>query len=178
MHEMCQIMTMSNYYTVKISNDLGEIDVHVLNQAIQYQLSRLDIVNNKHDLMITNEMLSKPPRRIGELLDIIEKNLFDTHIFEIIKYQDYTLNWQDSVFTVLDQDYILSERERDLLTELILAQDAGCQKNYLLNKIWGFKADLETHALETQIYRLRQKIEKNPENPEYLMTMNNGYKLA
>lgn len=171
-------MTMSNYHTIGLANDISDIDAHVLLQAIQHHFPTVTIADNNYDLIIDNALIGVTPNRIGHVLDVIEKHLFNNRVFDTIDYGRYSLDWEQSCLSIGNHTYDLSERERDLLTELILAGDAGCHKDYLLNKIWGFKVDLETHALETQIYRLRQKIETNPENPEFLITTSKGYKLA
>ena len=54
---------------------------------------------------------------------------------------------------------------------------AAVSRETLLQEVWGYNSGLTTHTLETHIYRLRQKIEKDAAAPAILVTEAGGYKL-
>lgn len=72
----------------------------------------------------------------------------------------------------------LTEKEVTLLRTLADAGSTGVSRAALLEKVWGYRDDLDTHTLETHIYRLRQKLETDPESPRLLLTLESGYALT
>ena len=72
----------------------------------------------------------------------------------------------------------LTDKESSLLKYLYRADDRVVSRALLLNEVWGYNSSVNTHTLETHIYRLRQKIEQDPSNAELLVTETGGYRLV
>src|SRR5471030_183893 len=72
----------------------------------------------------------------------------------------------------------LTEKETAILRYLYRAGRQPVSRETLLQEVWGYNSGVTTHTLETHIYRLRQKIEKDAANPEILVTEAGGYKLV
>jgi DNA-binding response OmpR family regulator len=72
----------------------------------------------------------------------------------------------------------LTDKETSILKYLYRAGEKVVGRDVLLHEVWGYNAGVTTHTLETHIYRLRQKIEKDPSNAELLVTEAGGYKLV
>lgn len=71
----------------------------------------------------------------------------------------------------------LTEKEASILKFLYRSKDKPVTRETLLNEVWGYNAGITTHTLETHIYRLRQKIEDDPQNAKILITDRSGYRL-
>lgn len=76
-----------------------------------------------------------------------------------------------------DMDIILTEKEAGILKCLLAAGGAYVSRRDLLNDVWGYVDGVETHTLETHVYRLRQKLEHDPARPRLLLTSEQGYCL-
>jgi DNA-binding response OmpR family regulator len=72
----------------------------------------------------------------------------------------------------------LTEKETSILKYLYRSGEKVVTRDVLLHEVWGYNAGVTTHTLETHIYRLRQKIEKDPSHAELLVTEMGGYKLV
>ena len=72
----------------------------------------------------------------------------------------------------------LTEKETAILQYLYRAGGATVSRETLLKEVWGYRPGLTTHTLETHIYRLRQKIERDPSRTRLLVTEPGGYRLA
>ena len=71
----------------------------------------------------------------------------------------------------------LTDKETAILRYLYRAGQKPVSREILLQEVWGYNSGVTTHTLETHIYRLRQKIEKDPANAALLVTEAGGYKL-
>ncbi|EFL88115.1 response regulator transcription factor [Ahrensia sp. R2A130] len=76
-----------------------------------------------------------------------------------------------------DSKVRLTEKETAILKYLYRADRKVVTRDILLEEVWGYNSGVTTHTLETHIYRLRQKIEKDPGNAVLLVTDAGGYKL-
>ena len=72
----------------------------------------------------------------------------------------------------------LTEKETAILKYLFRAGARAIAREVLLNEVWGYNSGVTTHTLETHVYRLRQKIERNPAKAEILVTEQGGYRLV
>ncbi|MEM0899981.1 MAG: response regulator transcription factor [Pseudomonadota bacterium] len=71
----------------------------------------------------------------------------------------------------------LTEKEAAIIKFLYRADQKVVTRDTLLEEVWGYNSGVTTHTLETHIYRLRQKIEKDPSNASIIVTESGGYKL-
>lgn len=71
----------------------------------------------------------------------------------------------------------LTEKETSVLRYLYRAGSQAVSRDTLLSEVWGYNAGVTTHTLETHIYRLRQKIERDPSRARILITEPGGYRL-
>ncbi|MGB8182325.1 MAG: response regulator transcription factor [Stellaceae bacterium] len=72
----------------------------------------------------------------------------------------------------------LTEKETAILKYLYRAGARTIGRDVLLNEVWGYNSGVTTHTLETHVYRLRQKIERDPAHAEILVTEAGGYRLV
>ena len=68
----------------------------------------------------------------------------------------------------------LTEKENKLLLYFCSNKNIEIAKNDLLNSIWGVSESVNTHTLETHIYRLKQKLYKLGPSSSFLLSNNNG----
>ena len=76
-----------------------------------------------------------------------------------------------------DHKIRLTEKEVAILKYLYKSKNLVVSRESLLEGVWGYKAVITTHTLETHVYRLRRKIEVDPYNAVILVTESGGYRL-
>lgn len=124
---------------------------------------------------------SNTPLRLGAIIDwAIDRSVTHTQatIHNTIILAVGTVQIYEQLFIPDHGDPIrLTDREIDMIQALYVTPGHIMTKSELLNQVWGYAAGTETHTIETHIYRLRQKIERNPTVPENIVTTDEGYLL-
>lgn len=118
------------------------------------------------------------PVHVGQIIDQIEyfKNKAQKKEDATIHFGKARLNVHVGTFINESGTKIqLTEKEVEILAYLNDKKGQIVTREELLNTVWNYAKDVETHTLETHIYRLRQKIESDPTSPTIIKTEENGY---
>ena len=91
-----------------------------------------------------------------------------------IKIKNYSLDLNSRTISKNSKNLKLTEREMDII--LFLNNSEKPQKiNVLQNQVWRYSSELETHTVETHIYRLRKKINDNFKDNNFIISSDTGY---
>ena len=93
-----------------------------------------------------------------------------------IKVKNYFLDLNSKIISNDNKSLKLTEREMDII--LFIYESKKPQKiNILQNKVWGYSSELETHTVETHIYRLRKKIYEIFNDEKFIISTDQGYSI-
>ena len=126
-----------------------------------------------------NDYIAKP-FRFAVLLARIHAHLRSHEQSEEAIYRIGPYTFRPSAKVLMDDDgkrVRLTEKETNILKFLYRSGDT-VPRETLLHEVWGYNPAVTTHTLETHIYRLRQKIERNPGQAQILITETGGYRLV
>jgi DNA-binding response OmpR family regulator len=126
-----------------------------------------------------NDYVTKP-FRFGVLLARIRAHLRQHEHSEdaVFKVGPYTFKPAAKMLVRDDNRKIrLTEKETAIIKFLLRSGEQIVGRDVLLHDVWGYNAGVTTHTLETHVYRLRQKIERDPSHAEILVTEGGGYRL-
>ncbi len=91
-----------------------------------------------------------------------------------IRVKNYSLDLNSRTISIENKSLKLTEREMEII--LFLNDCKTPQKiNDLQNKVWSYSSELETHTVETHIYRLRKKISNSFQDEHFIISTDNGY---
>jgi DNA-binding response OmpR family regulator len=128
-----------------------------------------------------NDYIAKP-FRLGELMARLKAHLRQHALSEdaVLMIGPYTFkpNVKMLIEEKQNKKIRLTEKETSILKYLYRAGQRAVGRDTLLGEVWGYNAGVTTHTLETHIYRLRQKIEKDPAKAQLLVTDAGGYRLV
>lgn len=128
-----------------------------------------------------NDYITKP-FRLNVLLARLRAQLRQHEASEDAVFSIGPYTFRPSAKTLIDdakrRKVRLTEKETAILKYLFRAGEKTIGRAILLNEVWGYNSGVTTHTLETHVYRLRQKIERDPGKAEILVTEPGGYRLV
>lgn len=138
------------------------------------------IVDSSDDVEDSACVRLKMPIRAGQVLDQIKAKMNAQAEPDRIDIGQICLDVRQGMLEGPSYDAPIKLTEKEVRLLLLLAQAKGkaVGRDVLLEDVWRYAQSVETHTLETHIYRLRQKIERDPADPQILKTSDEGYYLA
>jgi hypothetical protein len=155
------------------SNNLGCINSTIIVGKKNHALFSNDKINTNNILVMETW-----PLKIEKLHDEINIQLIKQkyNFHSKIDIKNYTLNFNSRIISNKITELKLTEREIDIIL-FLKEQNTPQSVNMMQNKVWGYSSDLETHTVETHIYRLRKKIKGKFDDENFIISDDAGYKM-
>ena len=141
---------------------------------VNKQKDKLSFQNkvNNNAILVFDEF----PIKIEKLIDSINIQLIkQKYNFQSkINIKNYVLNFNSRIISNKEIELKLTEREIDIILHLN-ENELPQSVDMLQKKVWGHLFNLETHTVETHIYRLRKKIKDKFNDSNFVISHNEGY---
>jgi len=150
--------------------------------SLKNRIRNLDnylIISKKKSIDIKNLfVVNDLPNNIFKLLEKINLEFLRHHFNSQseVKIKEYTINFNSRM--MLNNQVTLKLTEKEINTIFYLSKSIKpISINELQNKVWSYQSDIETHTVETHIYRLRKKILNTFNDSEFIISKKNGYQI-
>jgi len=151
------------------------------------ELEKLENDNLSDYLVVAKKKLSnlkkqiiidKSPININDLIQTLNINFLKSKFIEQseIDLGRYNLDLNSRILNQNEKELELTEKESSILIFLKQSKDP-VKINKLQEKVWGYNSELETHTVETHVYRLRKKINDKFHDNEFIISDKKGYFL-
>ena len=153
------------------NNSLSKSTI-ITNSNVKFKAASVNI--DKRNILVFDNF----PIQLNKLIDKINIHLIKQKYDHQskIKIKDYNLNFNSRIISKNSNELKLTEREIDII--LFLKNQAEPRTIDILQKeIWHYSSDLETHTVETHIYRLRKKIKDQFNDQNFILSSQDGYSI-
>ena len=174
----------SLYHILKeIGLDLNFNIIFVDNEnSLNEQVSNFNsylVISNKKNLNISNQfVLDKVPINIFKLVEKINIEFLKLQFNNQsqLKVNNYTINLNSREMFANNIKLKLTEKEINTINYLSKS-NKPVKIDELQAEVWGYQSDIETHTVETHIYRLRKKVLNIFNDNEFIISKKNGYQI-
>jgi hypothetical protein len=158
---------------------ISEVKKHLLkNQPVFLFLNNKDYIKKNSLKLLDFHVSLELPIEILSFKEILNILITKYNFFKKSKIiiKDYEIDSNERSITKEKVKVKLTEKELDLI--LALNNNNGLNKSFLLKSIWNHSLDLDTHAFETHLHRLRKKIYKYFKDKNFIVENNSLYYLT
>ncbi len=137
------------------------------------------IISNKKYFDIDNQLvLDKAPMNIFQLVEKINIEFLRLQFNSQseVKIKNYTIDLNSREMLMNKTNLKLTEKEINTIIYLSNS-NKPISINELQEKVWSYQSNIETHTVETHIYRLRKKILDTFSDNEFILSKKNGYQI-
>ena len=149
-----------------------------LNDLVKNNNNYLIISNKKYSDISNQFVLENIPINIYKLVEQINiqflKIQFNSQ--SQVKVNNYNINLNSREMVANNIKLKLTEKEINTITYLSKS-NRPVRINELQANVWSYQSDIETHTVETHIYRLRKKILNTFNDNEFIISKKNGYQI-
>ena len=136
------------------------------------------IISEKKIEGVKNSLiLNNLPIKFENLIEIININFLKNKFLDQsnIKIGKYNLDLNSRKISFGNKSLNLTERETNLI--IFIKDKKNVTVKELQKKVWAYSPDLDTHTVETHIYRLRKKMKETFGNESFILNTSNGYSI-
>ena len=120
--------------------------------------------------------ITKFPIKISNLIDQLNARLIQQNYLaqSNVNIKNFTLDINSRILKKSENELKLTEREIDIIL-FLKNENKPIKVDVLQKKVWKYGEDLETHTVETHIYRLRKKINDTFNDDSFIQSKKDGY---
>ena len=151
---------------------------NALNEQV-INLNNYLVISNKKYPDISNQfVLDKIPINIFKLVEKINIEFLKIQFISQseVKVKNYIIDLNSREMLINNKRLKLTEKEINTITYLSKS-NKPVSIDELQEKVWSYQSDMETHTVETHIYRLRKKIFNKFSDNEFIISKKNGYQI-
>ena len=169
---LVKILFTENIEIKKVKNILLQ------NEPIILFLKHKDYIKKNKIILLDFHVILELPIEILSFKEILNILITKYNFFKKSKIviNNYEIDSNERSISKQKAKVKLTEKELELI--LALNNNNGLDKSYLLKSIWKHSLDLDTHAFETHLHRLRKKINKHFKDKNFIIEKNSLYYLS
>ena len=158
--------------------EILDVDKNKLQELEFDKFENYIIVSSVKPINFKNSfVLENLPIKIDKLIQTININFLKKNFIKNsdVKIGKYKLDLNSRKIILDNLSLSLTEKELEMI--IFINSNSNVTIKELQNNVWGYSSNLETHTVETHIYRLRKKIKDKFADDVFIQNSQKGYKI-